>query len=149
MIPRLYGLGTEIFTGYVVDEIERGCVRGHLEQYAAKRMTWEADAVVLVTQRVPDAGLYRELRRDPKQLEEAGIEAVYRVGDCVAPRPQVAEAVFDGHRLAREIDSDDPGTPLPWIRESRALGMTDSDYDRVVADAEVVRPNSATRPLMR
>jgi dimethylamine/trimethylamine dehydrogenase len=148
MIPRLYDLGTEIFAGYVVDEIERGSVLGHLKQYAAKRMTWEADAVVLVTQRVPDARLYGELTRDPKQLEEAGIEAVYRVGDCVAPRPQVAEAIFDGHRLAREIDSDEPATPLPWIRESRALGMTDRDYDRMVTDAEVVRPNSETRPLM-
>jgi dimethylamine/trimethylamine dehydrogenase len=53
----------------------------------------------------------------PAGLEEAGIQALYRVGDCIAPRPQVADAIFDGHRLAREIDADDPATPLPWIRE--------------------------------
>jgi dimethylamine/trimethylamine dehydrogenase len=149
MIPRLYDLGTEIFAGYVVDEIQLGRVRGHLAQYAAKQATWEADAVVLVTRRVPDAALYRELKRDPKRLQEAGIEAVYRVGDCVAPRPQVAEAIFDGHRLAREIDSDDPDTPLSWIRESRALGMTDGDYDRMATVADVARPSSETSDLVR
>jgi electron transfer flavoprotein alpha subunit len=41
---------------------------------------------------------------------------VFRIGDCVAPR-LLAEAVFDGHRLAREIDCDDPEVALPWLRE--------------------------------
>lgn len=149
MLPRLYDLGTEIFTGYVVDEIEQGCVRGHLGQYAAKQVRWEVDAVVLVTQRLPEASLYQALKSDPKRLQEAGIEAVYRVGDCVAPRPQVAEAIFDGHRLAREIDSEDPATPLPWVRETRALGITDRDYDRMAPGADVVRPSSEMHPLPR
>jgi dimethylamine/trimethylamine dehydrogenase len=34
----------------------------------------------------------------------------------VAPR-LIADCVFDGHRLAREIDSDDPSVPLPYARE--------------------------------
>jgi dimethylamine/trimethylamine dehydrogenase len=34
----------------------------------------------------------------------------------VAPR-LIAECVFDGHRLAREIDSPDPAMPLPFLRE--------------------------------
>ena len=38
-----------------------------------------------------------------------GIEALYRIGDCVAPRI-IAEAIFDGHRLAREIDSENPAS---------------------------------------
>ena len=33
----------------------------------------------------------------PEALEREGIEAVYRVGDCVAPR-LIADAIFDGHR---------------------------------------------------
>ncbi len=42
---------------------------------------------------------------------------MYRIGDCVAPRP-LADCIFDGHLvLAREIDTDDPSTPLPYIRE--------------------------------
>jgi dimethylamine/trimethylamine dehydrogenase len=52
--------------------------------------------------------------------EAAGIEAVYAIGDCVAPR-LIADCVFDGHRLAREIDSRDPRRPLPYLRERRLV----------------------------
>jgi dimethylamine/trimethylamine dehydrogenase len=41
---------------------------------------------------------------------------VYRIGDCVAPR-LIADAIFDGHRLGREIDSPHPEQPLPYLRE--------------------------------
>jgi dimethylamine/trimethylamine dehydrogenase len=88
-----------------------------------------ADAVVLVTQRLSNDALYRELRAAPDALEQAGIEGVYRVGDCVAPR-LIADCVFDGHRLAREIDSPDPQTPLPFIRERRLVGeASDALYE--------------------
>ena len=79
---------------------------------------WSAgcDGVVLVTQQASDDALYRELAGDPEALAAAGIAAVYRIGDAVAPR-LLSEAIFDGHRLAREIDSPDPATPLPYRRE--------------------------------
>jgi len=38
----------------------------------------------------------------------------------VAPRI-IAEAIFDGHRLAREIDSPNPALPLPYLRERLVL----------------------------
>jgi dimethylamine/trimethylamine dehydrogenase len=38
----------------------------------------------------------------------------------VAPR-LVADCVFDGHRLAREIDSDNPEVPLPFKRERHVI----------------------------
>jgi len=84
---------------------------------------WSAgcDGVVLVTQQASDDALYRELAGDPAALAAAGIAAVYRIGDAVAPR-LLSEAVFDGHRLAREIDSPDPATPLPFRRERTGLG---------------------------
>jgi len=79
---------------------------------------WEmaADGVVLVTQQRSDDALLRALRTEPQRLADAGIEAVYGIGDATAPRP-LSEAVFDGHRLAREIDSADPNRPLPYLRE--------------------------------
>jgi dimethylamine/trimethylamine dehydrogenase len=80
----------------------------------------EADAVVLVTQRLSNEALYRELRADEDALRSEGVEALYRIGDCVAPRI-VAEAIFDGHRLAREIDSENPAVPLPYRRERISL----------------------------
>ena len=60
---------------------------------------------------------------DPEALEREGIEAVYRIGDCVAPR-LIADAIFDGHRLAREIDSPDPARPLPYLRERPLVPVT-------------------------
>ena len=71
---------------------------------------------MLVTQRESIDGVYRELLADPARLEAEGIEAVYRIGDCVAPR-LLADSIFEGHRLAREIDSADPAVALPFIRE--------------------------------
>lgn len=73
-------------------------------------------AIVLVTQRLSEDGLYRDLVDDPDALAAAGIAGVHRVGDCVTPR-WLADAVFDGHRLAREIDDDDPDVPRPYRRE--------------------------------
>lgn len=82
--------------------------------------------VVLVTQRVSDAALYLELAGLPSLRDENGIELLCRIGDCVSPR-HLSEAVFDGHRLAREIDSTNPAVPLPFLRETpRASAMTSS-----------------------
>jgi dimethylamine/trimethylamine dehydrogenase len=82
---------------------------------------------VLVTQRYSDDRLYRALKADPALLQEAGIGAVHRIGDCYAPN-FIAEAVFSGHRLAREIDSPNPDRPLPFIRERRLLNASEYDY---------------------
>ena len=71
---------------------------------------------MLVTQQVSDDMLYRELVGYRPALEAAGIEAVYRIGDCVAPRT-ISEAIFDGHRMAREIDGPDPSVALAFDRE--------------------------------
>lgn len=75
-----------------------------------------ADSVVLVTQRIADEGLYRELVDDPERLQNSGIRSVYRIGDCVTPR-LIADAVFDGARMGREIDGPDPTVPRPFLRE--------------------------------
>jgi dimethylamine/trimethylamine dehydrogenase len=146
VLRRLYELGVEITARHVVDAVEPGRAHGFLRDHPAKELDWEADGVVLVTQRLPNTALYSELTRDSKRLEHAGIEAVYRVGDCVAPRPQVADAIFDAHRLAREIDSEDPAIPLPWISEKgRYVGTTDAEFDRIVGDTASIRPSSVLK----
>ncbi len=76
----------------------------------------EADAVVLVTHRLSNERLYLELQADPEALRGEGIEAVYRIGDCVAPQ-LIADCIFDGHRLGREIDAATPAVPIPFLRE--------------------------------
>lgn len=78
------------------------------------------DGIVLVTQQASQDTLYRELASDQAALTAAGISALYRIGDAVAPR-MISEAIFDGHRLAREIDGQDPGYPAPYRRERADL----------------------------
>jgi dimethylamine/trimethylamine dehydrogenase len=110
----LHGLGVGQRAGVVLTGIEPGRVTGSDE--FGDELELEADAVVLVTQRLSNDELYRALKAEEEALRGEGIEALYRIGDCVAPRI-VAEAIFDGHRLAREIDSEDPSMPLPYKRE--------------------------------
>lgn len=71
---------------------------------------WELSAasVVLVTHRQPEDALARQLR-------DRGID-VHVVGDALLPA-MVSEAVFDGHRCAREIDGPHPDFPLAYARE--------------------------------
>jgi dimethylamine/trimethylamine dehydrogenase len=92
----------------------------------------EADSLVITTQRLSDDALYRQLKSDRAALEVEGIEGLYRIGDCVMPRMALADAIFDAHRLAREIDSDDPAAAKPYIRENRVIGATDQEYDGVL-----------------
>ena len=111
--------GVRVSHATTITEVVPGQVRGH-DRYGD---AWSADCdgVVLVTQQASEDGLYLELAGDPAALEAAGIRAVYRAGDAVAPR-LLSEVVFDGHRLAREIDSPDPATPLSFLRERTDLG---------------------------
>ncbi|HVQ86925.1 MAG TPA: NAD(P)-binding protein [Actinomycetes bacterium] len=76
----------------------------------------DVDAVVLVTQQQSNDAVWRQLVADPDALAAAGIDQVFCIGDARAPR-MISEAVFDGHRLAREIDSPEPAQPLPYLRE--------------------------------
>ncbi len=115
---RLHEVGVRLHRGVVAERVVAGLVAGRDE--FGEPFELEADAVVLVTQRISNDALYQELRTDEERLAAEGIEAVYRIGDCVAPQ-LIADAIFDGHRLAREIDAPDPAVPLPWRRERVAL----------------------------
>jgi dimethylamine/trimethylamine dehydrogenase len=81
----------------------------------------DCDALVLVTSRVPNSELYMQLRERRPEWARHEVQDVYRIGDCHAPR-QVLNAIFDGHRLAREFDSAHPQYPLPFIRERQVWG---------------------------
>ena len=139
----LLDLGVELVTSHMLDGIEPGTVTGHNVYHSAKEISWSVDAVVLVTQRRSRNDLYEQLTAAPDRLRSAEINQVLRIGDCVEPRV-IAEAVFDGHRLGREIDTPDPATPLPFIREQRILGWREEDYDGVLRHVLPLTPVSRT-----
>jgi dimethylamine/trimethylamine dehydrogenase len=129
MIPLLADLGVELVREHAVTAVAPGSIAGQPRIPGGLPLRWAADSVVLVTQRNPRSELYRELKARSAEWSDTGIRAIYRAGDCVSPRQQVADSIFDAHRLAREIDSPDPAVPLPWIREERFIGTSDADYD--------------------
>jgi dimethylamine/trimethylamine dehydrogenase len=104
----LHDMGVRMRAGASLAEVAAGGVRGETD--LGDPFEIACDAVVLVTQRVSREALYLDVR-GPR---------VYRIGDCVAPR-LIADAIWDGHRLGREIDSPDPAFPLPHRRERPAV----------------------------
>ncbi len=120
---KLHSLGVEIVTYHLPTKIEAGGVTAvHVYDEHAHEKQFEADAVVLCSQRRSNEALFRELKDSYglDKLEAEGISALYRIGDCEAPR-LIADAVFSGHRLAREIDTEDPSIPLPFKRERHVI----------------------------
>jgi dimethylamine/trimethylamine dehydrogenase len=138
--------GVKVTLSHVIISVERGRVT-MVHGYAPHQpIEVETDSLVLVTQRLSDDNLYRELKSDRQALASNGVENVFRIGDALMPRMALADAIFDGHRLAREIDSEDPATPKPYIRENRVLGASDADYDAVLGkDATSVYVPSSVR----
>ena len=111
---RLHDAGVQMTRNVTIGTVTADRIEGHGE--FAEPWARQSEAIVLVTQRLSDDALYNELCADENALHAEGIEAVYRVGDCVAPG-LIADAVFSGHRLAREIDTANPAVPLPVRRE--------------------------------
>jgi dimethylamine/trimethylamine dehydrogenase len=117
---RLHERGVALRRGVTITRIDGQQLTGFDE--FDEPITLEASGIVLVTQRLSDDALYHELAADPGLLEKWGIAGLYRIGDCVAPGIP-ADAIFDGHRLGREIDSPTPATPLPYRRERFAVAQ--------------------------
>jgi dimethylamine/trimethylamine dehydrogenase len=112
----LHELGIRVRRGIVVRSVSPGCVAG--ADQLGEPVEVGCASVVMVTQRASDSELWEELSADPAKVTGAGIVGLYRIGDAVAPR-MTSEAVFDGHRLAMEIDTADPAVALPVNRRER------------------------------
>lgn len=123
MHRELHRLGVHLHSETMVERLDPGHVSAYDVWNPAHKEEFEVDSVVLCTARISDRDLYDELKADPVALEAEGVESVYLIGDAAAPR-MIVDCIFDGHRLAREIDSPDPSVPLPFIRERRLWGST-------------------------
>ena len=120
-------LGVNIHTYTMLEKIEPGVCHAlrRLEPgrtRSSSRLTRSCSA----RRGSPMIELYRELKSDKSRLEAEGIEGLYLIGDAAAPR-MIVDSIFDGHRLAREIDSPHPEMPLPFIRERRLWGDSSND----------------------
>jgi dimethylamine/trimethylamine dehydrogenase len=95
--------------------------------WSGKERTLAADTLVLVTHKTSECAIYNELKQMPDELEEAGIKGLFLIGDADTPGI-IAQAIFAGHRLAREFDTPNPAEHQPYIRERRLIGGAEDDY---------------------
>lgn len=81
---------------------------GKLPRKANTSHKWyEFDTLVVVSGRTSDDALYRALKNRQSEWATHGIKGVYVIGDAWAPK-LIADATFDGQRLAREIEEKNP-----------------------------------------
>ncbi|KPD10733.1 NAD(P)-binding protein [Phaeobacter sp. 11ANDIMAR09] len=80
----------------------------------------QCDAVLLVSSRQENNGVYADLVARQEEWADAGIKSVKLIGDANAPGP-IAWATYAGHRYARELDAEDIGDALPFRREITEL----------------------------
>jgi dimethylamine/trimethylamine dehydrogenase len=137
MHRELHRLGVHLHPETMIEEIEPGLVTGYNIWDPSHKDRFEVDSVVLCTARLSNDQLYRELKADQGALDENGVEALYVIGDASAPR-MIVDSIFDGHRLAREIDSANPALPLPFIRERRLWGAADNkSFEAQLANSDM------------
>ena len=117
---RLIEAGVELHTSAAVsavldDELQTECA------FTGREGRVGADAVVLVTARLPTAGLVQDLLARQDEWADQGLQSVRAIGDALAPGT-IAAAVWDGRRYAEELESptDDSDT-TPYRREIAAL----------------------------
>ena len=119
---RVLELGIEVVTAHTIaqihaDEVECACIfTNHLRTVTAR-------SVVMVTSRQPDNQIYLALRENPDKLASAGIRSVCAVGDCNNPST-IATAIYEGHRVARELDAAPVDPDMPFRREQIALASS-------------------------
>ena len=116
---RLLELGVEIrphrvLAGLGAEAVELACM------YTGRTETLACDAAVLVTARLPEDALYRELKAREADWKTAGIASVDVIGDACAPGT-IAMAVYAGRRYAEELDAPDIGDAVPFRRELTEL----------------------------
>jgi dimethylamine/trimethylamine dehydrogenase len=79
-------------------------------------------SIVSITMRLPSDDLYNDLMALDDGPQKAGIKSIRRIGDCYGPS-LIASANYEGHRYARELDTDVDIDVVPFKREHHKLEL--------------------------
>jgi dimethylamine/trimethylamine dehydrogenase len=109
---RLLSLGVTLLPHHVLASTSPEAVTVQ-HAITSAETTLPADAVVLVTDRIPNDALYRELQ---PALADGRLDSLRLIGDAEAPNI-IAQAVFSGHLAAREFDEVINPDETPFQRE--------------------------------
>jgi dimethylamine/trimethylamine dehydrogenase len=116
---RLLEMGVVIVTNRAISEVRRDSVATACV-FTGGAMELAADAVVLVTARLPNEGLLLDLTARRGDWESAGLHSVVAIGDGRAPAT-IAAAVYAGRRYAEEFEAPAIGDSVPFKREITGL----------------------------
>jgi dimethylamine/trimethylamine dehydrogenase len=112
---RLRQMGVELIPRHCLIAIGAGAVTlAHM--ISSDTVETAADAVVLVTDRSPRDEVYQALR---PALAQGKLDSLRVIGDAEAPHI-IAQAVFSGHRAAREFE-ENPAGDVSFLIEHVAL----------------------------
>jgi dimethylamine/trimethylamine dehydrogenase len=109
---RLLHLGVTLLPHHVLASLHPEDVTVH-HAITSAESTLPAAALVLVTDRIPNDALYRELQ---PALADGKLNSLRLIGDAEAPNI-IAQAVFSGHLAAREFDEVINPDETPFQRE--------------------------------
>lgn len=117
---KLMKCGVKLHTNNKISRVDTGqvvlqCTYSDVEQVV------RADAVVLVTSRLPNDKVFVDLMRNQENLDPDSKINITRVGDVLAPGT-IAAAVYSGHRFAREF-CEAPTVGVPFGREIPNLAV--------------------------
>ncbi len=79
-------------------------------------------SLITVTMRLPNDNLYNDLVALGDATKAAGIKSIKRIGDCYGPSI-IAAANYEGHRYAREFDTNVDINVVPFKREHHKLEL--------------------------
>jgi dimethylamine/trimethylamine dehydrogenase len=117
---RLLEAGVHIQSLRALTRIEAGRVETACV-FTGARLQLEADAVVMVTARLPEEVLWLQLQQRRSQWADNGVVNVSAIGDALAPAT-IAHATYAGRRFAEELDGAQPADDgLPFRREITQL----------------------------
>ena len=136
---RLLELGVEIVahravTAVLPDSVRTACV------FTGRERDLAADAVVMVTARLPEESLLLGLQQRGADWASAGLLSVRAVGDALAPST-IAAAVHGGRRYAEALDAPPIGDSMPFRREVTGLDPSWND-ERPVNAVNALNPGS-------
>ncbi len=112
---RILEMGINVITSHNISRIKKSEIDIRCG-YTEKLNSVVAANVVMVTSRRPDNKLAMALADDTVDLDAAGISSVTSIGDCLNPST-IAVAVYEGHRIAREMDAPLGNPDMPFRRE--------------------------------
>ncbi|MBL8893368.1 MAG: FAD-dependent oxidoreductase [Rhizobiales bacterium] len=116
---RVLELGVDVHVARAVSRVGASSVT-EICTYTGRESEIACDAVLLVTARLPNDALHRDLKAVEDSWMDHGIESVKVFGDAQAPAA-IAWATYAGHRYAAELEGPPPEDGVPFKRLLAAM----------------------------